>query len=155
MNRQIIKYDKPGKWEVVIPFEKVGGETTWMGIIDARQAGDYELAVVASHQVPQTRGKITVRAVVGAGSFVKIKGMIKIGKQAQETDNYLELRVLTLHKSAMAVALPELEIEANNVRASHGASVGGVDGNQVLYMQSRGLTREQAIEEIVSGWLGV
>jgi Fe-S cluster assembly protein SufD len=96
-----------------------------------------------------------VKAVAGARAHVKITGMIKIYKAAQKPDDFLELRVLTLDKSARAVAEPELEIEANNVRASHAASVGQVDKEQMLYLMSRGMSREQAQEQIVNGWLGV
>jgi Fe-S cluster assembly protein SufD len=152
--RKIVKrYDKPGKWEVVIPFEKAGEELTWIGIVDARQSGEYELSVVADHKVERTKGRITVRAVAGAGANVKITGMIKIRKEAQETDDYLELRVLTLDKTARAVAEPELEIEANNVKASHGASVGSVDKEQILYMMSRGLSENKARDEVIRGFL--
>ena len=155
MTKIIKRYDQPGKWEVTIPFEKVGEQVNWLGILDARNHGEYELRVVADHQVEATTGRITVRAVVGKDSNVKVFGMIKIRKEAQNTDDYLELRVLTLDKSSRAIAEPELEIEANNVKASHGASVGSVDKEQVLYMMSRGLSREMAIDEVVRGWLGV
>jgi Fe-S cluster assembly protein SufD len=153
MTKIIKKYSEPGKWEVVIPFEKEGEELTWIGIVDARQPGEYELRVVADHKVEKTKGRITVRAVAGAGAHVKITGMIKIRKEAQETDDYLELRVLTLDKTVRAVAEPELEIEANNVKASHGASVGPVDKEQILYLMSRGMSQNQAMKEIIGGFL--
>lgn len=155
MSKIVKRYDQPGKWEVTIPFEKVGEEKNWRGIVDARKPGEYELRVVADHQVQQTKGKITVRAVVGKGARVKVYGMIKIRKEAQETDDFLELRVLMLDKTAMAVAEPELEIEANNVKASHAASVGPVDPEQILYLMSRGLSERQAKDEVIKGWLGV
>lgn len=149
------KYDKPGKWEVVIPFDKVGMELEWVGIVDARAEGEYELTVIASHTVPGTKGRVTVRAVCGEKSNVKLKGIIRIAKEAQETNDFLELRVLTLGATSRATAEPELEILANNVVASHGASVGGVDPQQRLYLESRGLARKEAEEQIVRGWLGV
>ena len=155
MSRIVKKYSKPGRWEVTIPFEKVGESIEWVRVIDARESGEYELKVVADHKVEGTKGRITVRAVAGKNAHVKVFGMIKIRKEAQNTDNYLELRVLTLDKTSRAVAEPELEIEANNVKASHGASVGPVDKEQLLYLKSRGLDEEQAIEEIITGWLGV
>ena len=62
---------------------------------------------------------------------------------------------MTLDKTARATAEPELEIEANNVKASHAASVGPIDGEQVLYLKSRGLNTSEAEQEIVNGWLGV
>lgn len=155
MTKTIKRYDKPGKWEVVIPFEKAGEEISWIGVIDARESGEYELRVVADHKVEGTKGRITVKAVAGKGANVKVFGMIKIRKEAQNTDDYLELRVLTLDKTSRAVAEPELEIEANNVKASHGASVGPVDREQLLYLKSRGLNEDEAVEQIVNGWLGL
>lgn len=155
MTRIVKKYNHPGKWEVVISFDKVGDDKEWVGIVDAREPGEYELRVIADHKVQGTKGKITVRVVVGKGANVKIVGMIKIRKEAQETDNFLELRVLTIDKTARAVAEPELEIEANNVKASHAASVGHIDKDQILYLMSRGLNEVESQEEIIKGWLGV
>ncbi|MFH1244242.1 MAG: SufD family Fe-S cluster assembly protein [bacterium] len=155
MKKIIMKYDKPGKWEVMIPFEKVGEEREWVGIVDARGAGEYELRVTADHKARGTKGRITVRAVVGEGAVVGIIGMVKIRKEAQATDDFLELRVLTLDEAARATAEPRLEIEANNVKASHAASIGPIDKEQILYLMSRGLDVEQARSEVVEGWLGV
>lgn len=155
MKKIVKKYSLPGKWEVVIPFDKAGDEIEWVGIVDSRQAGEYELRVVADHRVEKTKGRITVRAVAGKDAHVKITGLIRIAKEAQESDDFLELRVLTLDKSARAIAEPELEIEANNVVASHAASIGQVDKEQILYLMSRGLNNDQAIMQIVEGWLGV
>lgn len=149
------KYDKPDKWEVVIPFDKEGMELEWVGIVDGRESGEYSLTIVSEHTVPHTKGRVTIRAVCGEESVVNLKGIIRIGKEAQETNDFLELRVLTLGPTSRATASPELEILANNVVASHGASVGGVDPEQMLYLESRGLSKKEAEEQIVLGWLGV
>lgn len=154
MNK-VVRIHEPGVKNFVIKFDRVGQELEWLGILDARIKGEYELTVVAQHSVPGTRGRVTVRAVVGAGAKVKIKGIIRIAKEAQETDDFLELRVLTLDKTALATADPELEIEANNVKAGHAASVGPIDHEQTLYLMSRGLDRDEAEHQIVEGWLGV
>ncbi len=154
--KQVVKqYNQPGKWEVEIPLDKVGEEISWVGIIDARAPGDYQLHVTSNHQVVGTKGRITVKAVVGANAKITIKGVIKIAKEAQETDAFLEIRVLLLDSTAYATADPELEIEANNVKASHAASIGQIDPEQVMYMMSRGLSEDKAKEEIVKGWLGI
>jgi len=155
MKKILERYDRPGKWEVTIPFEKEGEEKEFLGVIDARLPGEYEFRVVADHVAAGTKGRITVRAVAGAHAHVVLKGMIKIHKEAQETDDFLELRVLTLDKTARAVAEPELEIEANNVKASHAASVGQVDEEQILYLMSRGLSKELARVEITKGFLAI
>ena len=154
--RQVIqRYDQPGKWEVKIPFTKVREDKSWVGVVDARRPGEYELLVVGVHKAEATKGRIAVRVVAGAGARVKIRGVVKIAKNAQDTDSFLELRALTLDKTAVVMLDPELEIEANQVKASHAASVGPIDTEQLLYMQSRGLTKEQAERTIVAGWLGV
>lgn len=147
------KYHNPGKWEIVIPFDEQGMELEWTGIVDARLPGVYNLTVVAEHSVPKTRGRVTVKAVCGEGSTVSLKGIIRIAKEAQETDDFLELRVLTLGTKSRATVEPELEIEANNVRASHAASVGRIDPEQLLYLKSRGIDDDIAIKHLVSGFL--
>ncbi len=153
--KKLVKITKPGVNNFVIEFDKEGQEREWLGIVDARAEGEYELTVVAAHRVAGTKGRVTVRAVCGEKSSVKLKGIIRIAKEAQETDDFLELRVLTLGKGARATASPELEIEANNVRASHAASVGGLDPEQVRYLMSRGLSEAATTEQLVLGWLGV
>lgn len=155
MKNVLQQYNHPGKWEVEIPLDKVGEETNWVGMVDAREAGEYKLQVVSNHKVMGTKGKITVKAVVGEGAIVNIKGVIKIAKEAQETDAFLEIRVLLLDPTAYATADPELEIEANNVRASHAASIGQIDPEQVMYLMSRGLSLEESKSTIVNGFLGV
>jgi Fe-S cluster assembly protein SufD len=155
MNTLTEQYNQPGKWEVEIPLDKVGEEISWVGIVDAREPGDYHLQVTSNHQVVGTKGKITVKAVVGAHARVTIKGVIKIAKKAQETEAFLEMRVLLIDPTAYAKADPELEIEANNVKASHAASIGQIDPEQIMYMMSRGLSEDNAKEEIVKGWLGI
>lgn len=155
MKKILNMYDKPGKWEVVIPFEKEGEEIDWVGIVDGRKPGIYELRVIADHKVCRTKGNILVRGVAGEGSTVKIYGLIKIRKDAQDTNDFLELRVLTTDKTARAIAEPELEIEANNVKASHAASVGQINTEQIKYLMSRGLKEDQSKALIIEGWLGV
>lgn len=155
MKRAVRKYDEPGLWEETLSFEQVGDSKEWIGVLDARSPGEYQLTIIADHLVELTQGKITIRAVVGKGANVMIKGVIRIRKGAQKTDNYLELRVLMLDKTSRAIAIPELEIEANDVKASHGASVGRIDKSQILYLASRGLSEMRAQEEIVNGWLKV
>jgi Fe-S cluster assembly protein SufD len=153
MNTVTEQYNQPGKWEIEIPLGKVREEIEWVGIVDAREPGEYKLQVIADHRAMGTKGRITVKAVVGAHARVTIKGVIKIAKEAQETDSFLEIRVLLLDSTAYATADPELEIEANNVKASHAASIGQIDPEQIMYLMSRGMSNKQAQNEIVYGFL--
>lgn len=153
MKRITEKYDKPGKYTVEIPFRSAGEQKEWLGIVDARMPGVYTLDVTALHTAPETGGRITVRGVVGRGASLDLSGLIKITKDAQHIDDFLELRVLLLDKTSHATAEPKLEIEADDVKASHAASVGKIDDELILYLQSRGLAEDAAREEVIKAWL--
>ncbi len=78
--------------------------------------------------------------------------MIKVDKPAQKTDGYQRNDALILTEEARVDAIPGLEIEADDVRCTHGATAGRVDEDQVLYCMSRGLTRYEAMHVIVEGF---
>jgi Fe-S cluster assembly protein SufD len=78
--------------------------------------------------------------------------MIRVLPGAQGTDAYQTNRNLILSEGAHADSLPNLEIEADDVRCSHGATIGQQDERQIFYLMSRGLTRQQAEKLIVSGF---
>ena len=65
----------------------------------------------------------------------------------------LVLQRIGRHPSARATAVPDLEIEANEVHCSHAAAVGKVDNEQLYYLMSRGISRPQAVAMIVEGFL--
>lgn len=153
--KTVKKYRKPGVYEVVVSFDHAGVEKEWVGILRAEEKGEYELRVTAEHTATSTRGRMVVRAVVSGGAHLKLSGIIKIHKDAQGTDNFLELRVLLLDDQSRATADPQLEIEANEVKAGHAASVSRIDAEQALYLMSRGLSKAAAEEEIIEGWLQI
>jgi Fe-S cluster assembly protein SufD len=78
--------------------------------------------------------------------------MIKVDKDAQKTDGYQRDDNLILAGSARADSIPGLEIEADDVKCSHGATCGRVDDEQVFYAMARGLTRREAVRMIVAGF---
>jgi Fe-S cluster assembly scaffold protein SufB len=145
--------NKPGKHEIKLQLIKEGEQLEWLGIIDARIAGEYELDLVMTHMVPNTYGRVTVRGVAENGARVKVKGLVRIEKQAQNTDSFLSMKILLLDKLSAATAEPELEIEANRVKASHSAAVGKVDEEQMFYLGSRGIREKEAKNIIVNGFI--
>jgi Fe-S cluster assembly protein SufD len=78
--------------------------------------------------------------------------MIRVEPEAQKTDAYQRNDNLLLSAAARADSIPGLEIEADDVRCTHGATAGRVDEDQVFYSTSRGLTRAEAIHMIVEGF---
>ena len=79
-------------------------------------------------------------------------GLIKIHKEAQRSDAYQANRNLMLSPLARADSIPSLEIEANDVRCTHGATMGEVDSEQLFYLISRGIPRDEAIRLVVDGF---
>lgn len=125
----------------------------WLGIIDARESGEYELNLIISHTVPNTFGRVVIRGVAENGARIAVKGLVKIEEQAQNTDSFLAMKILLLDKKSGATAEPELEIEANRVKASHSASVGKIDDEQLFYLKSRGIEEARAKNIIVNGFI--
>ena len=80
------------------------------------------------------------------------RGMIRVEEGAQKTNAYQENRNLLLSKTATANSIPGLEILANDVRCTHGATLSQVDREQLFYLMARGLPRSEAERLIVRGF---
>ena len=105
------------------------------------------------HHGQYSRGRVLVKSVLKDTSKSLFKGMIKIGKDGKGTESYLAGHAILLDKGSKSDSIPGLEIETNEVKATHSASVAQIDENQIYYLSTRGLTREGAKREIVSGFL--
>lgn len=105
------------------------------------------------HHGPHSRGRVLVKSVLKDTSKSLFKGMIKIGKEGKGTESYLAGHAILLDRGAKSDSIPGLEIETNEVKATHSASVAQIDENQIYYLTTRGLSREGAKREIVSGFL--
>lgn len=149
-----IMLDKPGKKRVVVSFKEKGQEIEVTAIVKGTAKGKYELEVVADHIVGENSGNIVIKGIAQNGAEVKVTGMIKIGKKAQRVEDFLEMRLLILDDISRAEAIPQLEIEADDVKASHAASVGKLDAEQIYYLMSRGLSKKKSKQMLVHGFLG-
>ncbi|MEA3494467.1 MAG: SufD family Fe-S cluster assembly protein [Bacteroidota bacterium] len=107
--------------------------------------------ITMRHQVRNTKGDILIKGVYQNKSIGKFVGLIKIDKKAQGTNSYFTDNVLLLDQ-AMATSIPNLEIEANEVKASHGSTTGRINNEQMFYLMSRGLSKTQAKKMIINGF---
>ena len=82
------------------------------------------------------------------------RGLIKISEEAQRTDSYLTNNNIILSDEARADSVPTLEINANDVKASHGATVGQLDEEEIFYLMSRGISKSAAKKLIINGYFG-
>lgn len=122
-------------------------------IVFGAEAQRFDIVTDLSHVAPHTTGHVRARGVLRDSSRSVFKGMIRIGKGAKNSNSYLAEHAMILSKKARADAIPGLEIETNEVRATHSASVSQVDEEQVFYMMARGLTQSEAQKLIILGFL--
>ncbi len=104
------------------------------------------------HEAPACRSNLLYKAALQDASRTVWRGMIKVDPAAQQTDGYQRNDNLMLSADARADSIPGLEIEADDVRCTHGSTSGRVDDEQVFYCRSRGLTRNEAVRMIVTGF---
>ena len=104
------------------------------------------------HLAPSCRSDLLYKAALQDRSRTVWRGMIKVDNQAQKTDGYQRNDNLMLSRTSRADSIPGLEIEADDVRCTHGSTSGRVDEETIFYCRQRGLTRQEAIRLIVSGF---
>jgi Fe-S cluster assembly protein SufD len=117
---------------------------------DGEQHIDYDTFQL--HQAPDTTSDFAFKGALRDKSTAVWRGMIRVERDAQKTNAYQENRNLMLSPTTHAVPIPGLEILANDVRCTHGATVGRVDREQLFYLMARGLSRQEAERLIVRGF---
>jgi Fe-S cluster assembly protein SufD len=117
---------------------------------DGEQHLDYD--TFQEHIAPDTTSDFAFKGALRDTASTVWRGMIRVEPDAQKTNAYQECRNLMLSPTAHAVPIPGLEILANDVRCTHGATVGRVDAEQLFYLMSRGLSRPEAERLIVRGF---
>ncbi len=117
---------------------------------DGVQHLDYD--TFQEHIAPNTTSDFAFKGALRDESSSVWRGMIRVEKDAQKTNAYQENRNLLLSKKAHADSIPGLEILANDVRCTHGATLGQVDREQLFYLMARGLSRGEAERMIVRGF---
>jgi Fe-S cluster assembly protein SufD len=105
-----------------------------------------------SHNAPNTQSDLLYKDVLRDTARVIWRGMIKVEKAAQKTDGYQRNDALLMSPDARADSIPGLEIEADDVRCTHGATAGRVDREQLFYCMCRGLSEYEAMHMIVEGF---
>ena len=104
------------------------------------------------HQAPSCRSDLLYKTALQDRSRTVWRGMIEVDPRAQRTDGYQRNDNLLLSAQARVDSIPGLAIEADDVRCTHASTSGRVDDQQIFYCRSRGLTRNEAVRMIVTGF---
>ena len=112
----------------------------------------FHLHTLQRHQVPHTTSDLLIKVCLEDRARSVYQGLIQVSEGAQRTDAYQANRNLLLSEQARADSIPGLEILANDVRCTHGATIGHVDAEQMYYLKTRGLPHLEAQRLIVEGF---
>lgn len=130
-----------------------GAEMEDIQVLFGRHKQHFDLTSSLRNMAPHVKGEIHMKGVMKDQARAVMYGFIKVDPVAQQSNSYQLAQGLLLNDGAHCDAIPGLEIEANDVRATHGASIGPIDEEQIFYLMSRGFDREQAKRTIVEGFL--
>ncbi len=128
--------------------------------IESSKCGDFHGDNISSnlvivHDARRTTSRVNCRGVVDKDKKVFANAKIVIPKHAQLSDSFVSQKFMLLDKTAKAEAIPSLEIEANEVKASHSAIIAPLDYEKIFYMMSKGLSYKDACLLLVEGFLQI
>jgi len=141
-----------GEYHVIINMKKEGVSAEFISLISLKGKEEFKLVTESVHKVPNTSCMVNIKAVLFDQAHSSYIGKIIIEKNAQQTKSFLEDNVLNVGDKTKNHSQPILEIEADDVKASHGATTGRVNEDQIYYLMSRGLSREEAEKNIIEGF---
>ncbi len=131
-----------------------GAHSDMLGLYYGDEDQHFDHNTSQDHVAPDTGSDLLYKGALDDRAQSAFRGIIRVHPDAQRTDAYQTTRNLLLSDESRANSLPNLEIEADDVRCSHGATVGQLDSEALFYLLSRGLSQEQAQRLIVLGFLG-
>lgn len=146
------EFDMAKEYLVELQFEKPGITAEILGIYRLKNDQRLNLTTIAHHKAPNTTCTTNIKGVLYDNSGSNYVGKILIKKKAQQTSSYLDDSILVIGEKTKNSSQPILEIEADDVKASHGATTGRISPEMVYYLQSRGFSKKEAEEMVVEGF---
>ncbi len=129
-----------------------GAQAFVHGFMFGDQRQHFHLHTLQRHLVDHTTSDLLIKCCLKDRARSIYQGLIQVSEGAQRTDAYQANRNLLLSDTARADSIPGLEILANDVRCTHGATIGHVDDEQLYYLMARGLPRREAQRLVVEGF---
>jgi Fe-S cluster assembly protein SufD len=140
------------KGDYEMHLEGEGSEAKLSGCYFGNEKQHFDFHTYQNHKVGHSVSDLLFKGALRGRARTIYQGLIKIHPDAQRSDAYQANRNLILSDKARADSIPSLEIEANDVRCTHGATVGQVDEDQLFYLMARGLTRHEAELLVIGGF---
>jgi Fe-S cluster assembly protein SufD len=129
-----------------------GGDMAFRGILFSEAQEHLDVFAVDVHETGPSGGDVHWRGAATGESRASFEGLIKIDPGAQQSHTYLQFHSMMLSDAAKLDAIPSVLVSADDVSASHGGTVGALDEHLIFYMQTRCMTRPDAVRVIVEGF---
>ncbi|MDB4157740.1 Fe-S cluster assembly protein SufD [Candidatus Pelagibacter sp.] len=123
------------------------------GIINLTNSQHHEIKTNINHLAENTKSHQLIKSVLNDNAKGIYQGKIYVDSKAQKTNGYQLSKALLLSKNTEFNGKPELEIYADDVKCSHGATSGNLDEDAIFYLMSRGLSNQQSKELLINGFL--
>ena len=138
--------------EVEAVLAAPGAHSEMLGLYFTDGTQHFDHRSLQDHAAPNCTSDLLYKGALKDASRAVYSGLIRVHPGAHKTDAFQTNRNIVLSEDAKADSIPNLEIEANDVRCSHAASVGPVDEDVIFYLQSRGIGRADAERLVVKGF---
>lgn len=140
--------------DLAASLEGPGSRSDMLGLYFGTGNQHFDHNTRQDHRVPHAQSDLLYKGALDNEAHAVFRGIIKVFPKAQRTDAYQTNRNLLLSREANSTSLPNLEIEADDVRCSHAATVGQLDEEELFYIMSRGIPRNIAERLVVFGFFG-
>ena len=130
----------------------LGARATIVGVAIGKKEEHISIHTMQRHEAPGTTSDLLVKSVLLDQSQLFYTGSIRVEKIAQKTDAYQRNENLLLSEHARAESKPALEILANDVRCTHGATISSLSSEHLWYLQTRGIAPEIGKDMLVDGF---
>ena len=143
---------RQARHESLSQLQAPGAFSEMLALTVARETQEFDQRTLQIHQAPNTKSDLLYKNALLDQARTIFSGLIVVDSDAQKTDAYQSNRNLMLSDDAEANSLPGLEIQANDVRCTHGATSSRIDPEQEFYLQSRGIAKSAADELLTFGF---
>lgn len=130
-----------------------GADVELYGVFISREGCDVRVRTAMRHNVARCHSDQQVRGVADGDGYGLFDGLVYVAPDAQQTEAYQQSRNVLLSPTARIQTQPQLEIYADDVKCSHGATVGQMNEEQIYYMRQRGLSEEAARKLQLGGFV--
>jgi len=143
---------RQARHESLSQLQAPGAFSEMLALTVADGTQEFDQRTLQIHQAPNTKSDLLYKNALRDQAKTIFSGLIVVDPDAQKTDAYQSNRNLMLSEDAEANSLPGLEIQANDVRCTHGATSSRIDAEQEFYLQSRGISKAMAAELLTFGF---